>query len=76
MICPGGCIGGPSKHQAEAVVIKARTELLGKADGRKILENLKQYPMDRFSMHRDGDMPKSYEETYRDGTAKHESWAD
>jgi iron only hydrogenase large subunit-like protein len=57
MICPGGCVGGPSKHQAEALVLRARTELLGKADGRKILENLKNYPMDRFSMFRDGSMP-------------------
>ena len=54
MICPGGCVGGPSKHQAENLVLRARTELLGKADGRKILDNLKQYPMDRFSMSRDG----------------------
>ena len=58
MICPGGCVGGPSKHQAEALVMKARSELLAKADGRKILDNLKKYPMDRFSMHRDGSMPE------------------
>ena len=58
MICPGGCVGGPSKHQAEALVLRARTELLDKADGRKILENLKNYPMDRFSMYRDGSMPE------------------
>ena len=54
MICPGGCVGGPSKHQAETVVIRDRTGLLAKADGRKILENLKNYPMDQFSMRRDG----------------------
>ncbi len=54
MICPGGCVGGPSKHQAEALVLKARTDLLAKADDRKILDNLKNYPMDRFSMRRDG----------------------
>lgn len=54
MICPGGCVGGPSKHQAESVVLKARSELLEKADKRKILENLKNYPMDQFSMNRDG----------------------
>ena len=58
MICPGGCVGGPSKHQAEALVIKARGDLLAKADGRKILENLKNYPMDQFSMHRDGSKPE------------------
>lgn len=57
MICPGGCVGGPSKHQAEALVLKARSDLLAKADGRRILDNLKNYPMDQFSMHRDGSMP-------------------
>lgn len=54
MMCPGGCVGGPSKHQAEAVVTRARADLLARADGREILENLKKYPMDRFSMSRDG----------------------
>ena len=54
MMCPGGCIGGPSKHQAEAQVLRDRKELLSKADGRKILDNLKDYPMDQFSMFRDG----------------------
>ena len=54
MICPGGCIGGPSKHQAEGLVLRARTELFASADGRNVLENLKNYPMDQFSMYRDG----------------------
>ena len=54
MICPGGCVGGPSKHQTESIVLRARTELLDKADDRKILENLKKYPMENFSMSRDG----------------------
>ena len=56
MICPGGCIGGPSKHKPETEVTRARSTLLKKADTRKILENLKQYPMDKFSMYRDGHM--------------------
>ena len=56
MICPGGCIGGPSKHQAESIVLRARDELLGRADNRRVLENLKQYPMEQFSMQRDGGM--------------------
>ncbi|MBO6215370.1 MAG: ferredoxin, partial [Lachnospiraceae bacterium] len=56
MICPGGCVGGPSKHKAEAEVMKARGTLLAKADQRRVLENLKDYPMDKFSMHRDGHM--------------------
>ena len=54
MMCPGGCVGGPSKHQVETIVEKARAGLLSKADGRKILDNLKNYPMDQFSMFRDG----------------------
>jgi iron only hydrogenase large subunit-like protein len=58
MICPGGCVGGPSKHRTEAEILKARSELLQKADKRQILENLKKYPMDQFSMLRDGSMPK------------------
>jgi len=58
MICPGGCVGGPSKHQAENLVLRAREDLLGKADGRRILENLQDYPMGRFSMDRDGSMPE------------------
>ena len=56
MMCPGGCVGGPSKHQVEPLVMRARTGLLAKADGRRILDNLKNYPMDQFSMYRDGHM--------------------
>ncbi len=54
MVCPGGCVGGPSKHKTEAEIKRARTALLAKADARKVLENLENYPMDKFSMHRDG----------------------
>ena len=54
MVCPGGCVGGPSKHKTEIEITKARENLLAKADDRKVLENLKKYPMDKFSMHRDG----------------------
>ena len=54
MMCPGGCVGGPSKHQVETVVERDRKGLLAAADGRGILENLKKYPMDKFSMFRDG----------------------
>ena len=56
MVCPGGCVGGPSKHKTEMEINKARATLLHKADDRKVLENLKNYPMDKFSMHRDGHM--------------------
>ncbi len=56
MVCSGGCVGGPSKHKTEVEISRARETLLGKADDRKILENLKKYPMDKFSMYRDGKM--------------------
>ena len=56
MICEGGCVGGPSKHKTELELKKARDGLLSQADGRKVLENLKDYPMDKFSMYRDGHM--------------------
>ena len=69
MICPGGCVGGPSKHQAESLVIKARGTLLAQADGRKILENLKKYPMDQFSMHRDGSIPPESSPFAKEGHA-------
>ena len=59
MMCPGGCVGGPSKHQAEAQVLRDRKALLDQADGRCILENLKNYPMDQFSMFRDGHIDPS-----------------
>jgi ferredoxin hydrogenase large subunit len=51
---PGGCVGGPSRHKNISDINKPREALLAKADGRKILDNLKDYPMDKFSMHRDG----------------------
>ena len=56
MVCPGGCVGGPSRHKTEAETMKARNALLAKADGRKVLENLTHYPMEKFSMCRDGHM--------------------
>ncbi|MCR5118266.1 MAG: 4Fe-4S dicluster domain-containing protein [Lachnospiraceae bacterium] len=55
MACTGGCVGGPSKHRTEKEILKAREALLNKADKRSILENLKSYPMDLFSMERDGE---------------------
>ncbi len=54
MCCEGGCVGGPSRHKAEMETRKARNTLIGQADKRKVLDNLKDYPMGKFSMHRDG----------------------
>ena len=59
MICEGGCVGGPSKHKSETEIKKARETLLKQADGRKVLDNLKDYPMDKFSMYRDGHMDET-----------------
>ena len=56
MVCPGGCVGGPSKHKTEQEIMRARSALLSKADDRKIIKNLKNYPMDKFSMHRNGEL--------------------
>lgn len=61
MVCPGGCVGGPSKHKTEAEITRSREALLKQADHRGVLENLKQYPMDKFSMHRDGKLIDSPE---------------
>ena len=54
MMCPGGCLGGPFNQEVAAVVERDRKDLLAKADERTILDNLKKYPMDQFSMFRDG----------------------
>ena len=61
MVCPGGCVGGPSKHKTETEIARAREALLKKADGRLVLENLKNYPMDSFSMYREKDDVKKKE---------------
>ena len=52
MACVGGCVGGPSRHKTETEAKKARDQLIGAAEERHVLENLKKYPMDEFSMHR------------------------
>ena len=63
MICPGGCVGGPSKHRTEVEIKRARESLLKQADDRTILGNLASYPVETFSMHRDGHLDP--EETRR-----------
>lgn len=52
MICVGGCVGGPSRHKTENEAKKAREQLIGSADDRKVYENLDHYDLDQFSMHR------------------------
>lgn len=52
MICQGGCVGGPSRHKGEIEAKKARDGLIAEADDRTICDNLSNYDMDSFSMHR------------------------
>ena len=55
MICQGGCVGGPSKHDAIAATKKSRDKLIGEADGRGIrenFENIMKVDVESFSMHR------------------------
>ena len=59
MACVGGCVGGPSAFRDQMVSRKDREALIGKADGRKIVENLSNYNMDNFSMHREGHTPEA-----------------
>ncbi len=52
MACVGGCVGGPSRHKAEAEAKKARDKLISQADGREVHENLKNLGLDQLAMHR------------------------
>lgn len=52
MACEGGCVGGPSKHKSENEAKKSRDKLISEADARQVHENLKNYDMESFSMHR------------------------
>lgn len=52
MMCQGGCVGGPSNLKQETTFKKDRDALIGKADERGVWENLKNYDMESFSMHR------------------------
>ena len=52
MACTGGCVGGPSRHNDINPSKRARDTLINQADDRKVEENLKNYDMDSFSMHR------------------------
>ena len=52
MICDGGCVGGPSAFKDQISAKKDRESLILKSDERGIHENLENYDMDSFSMHR------------------------
>lgn len=52
MICEGGCVGGPSAFTGYQKAKKDRDALIAEADERGINENLSNYDMNVFSMHR------------------------
>ena len=53
MVCEGGCVGGPSAFSDQISSKKNRDALISNADERGIHDNLKNYDMDSFSMHRE-----------------------
>ena len=53
MICDGGCVGGPSAYRDQVTSRKDRDTLILQADERGLNENLENYEMDSFSMHRE-----------------------
>ncbi len=53
MCCEGGCVGGPSAFNDQFSSKKNRDALIAQADERGIHENLTNYNMDSFSMHRE-----------------------
>ena len=75
MVCEGGCIGGPSRHKQENELKRNREALLKKADDRKVLDNLAQYPMDLFSMFRDGHIGEEWIEWKKELKEKAEAQA-
>jgi ferredoxin hydrogenase large subunit len=53
MACEGGCVGGPSSFQNKDKAKRTREAMISEADGRGVHENLSNYDMEAFSMHRD-----------------------
>ena len=53
MVCEGGCVGGPSSFKDQKKAKRSRDKLIASADGRGVLENLKNYDLTTFFMHRD-----------------------
>ena len=52
MACEGGCVGGPSAFQNKDAAKRTRDAMISEADARGVHENLKNYDMKSFSMHR------------------------
>ena len=52
MACEGGCVGGPSSFTEQNLAKKDRDALIGQADDRSIVDNLKNVDTDSFKHHR------------------------
>lgn len=52
MMCEGGCVGGPSRHKPENMFKRDRDKLISEADDRGVRENLKNYNVASFKMHK------------------------
>ena len=52
MACEGGCVGGPSSFADAMLTKRTRDAMIEQADDRSISENLKNYDMDSFRLHR------------------------
>ena len=52
MACEGGCVGGPSSYNDMVSTKRFRDEMISQADERLISENLQNYKMEIFDMHR------------------------
>ena len=52
MCCESGCFNGPDTREQPAKAARNRTQLLQKADGRTIVENLENYDRTKFSGYR------------------------
>lgn len=52
MACEGGCVGGPSSFADAMLTKRTRDAMIEQADNRSISENLKNYDLDSFRLHR------------------------
>ncbi|MCR5792010.1 MAG: 4Fe-4S dicluster domain-containing protein [Lachnospiraceae bacterium] len=52
MACEGGCVNGPGKNKPVMKAKKDRDALIGQADDRKVIENLKHIDMESVNMHK------------------------
>lgn len=52
MACEGGCMNGPANLQNPKLFTQTRNKLLAAADGRGVVENVKNYGLDKIDIRR------------------------